>query len=412
MDDHNLSAADLPHRGARRRAASRKSKTKGVALVSVVVPAFNAARTIGETLDSVLAQTYKNLEVLVVDDGSTDATSSIVRDYARRDPRVMLVNKPNAGVASARNYGLAVCHGDYVAPIDADDVWHPTKIEKQMAIMLNGGPDLGLVYTLYRAIDEKGNILWTPPPRVCTGWVLTQLVYVNFIGNGSSLLFRRAAALSVGAYDPILRAEGAEGCEDVLLQLRLAIRYQFGCVKEYLVGYRLASGSMSSRGSRMRRSYQRALALIRSECPFLPGFAFRWSMAYYETVLVPSVLRNGNIALGLQFLLRAAVRDPALTMHRLFSSNYGLRILKLIVCALAPRFAPSRLLARLQLSFREVQPSERIPPDRETLLDERLARLSEFDRALTILRSGAALSSPAFSGSVSSNIEGGLESRV
>jgi glycosyltransferase involved in cell wall biosynthesis len=100
-------------------------------LVSVIVPAFNAATTLAEALGSALAQTYKNIEILVVDDGSTDATAAIAREFAAADGRVSLVRRSNGGIAAARNSGIAVSKGAYIAPLDADDLWHPTKIEKQ-----------------------------------------------------------------------------------------------------------------------------------------------------------------------------------------------------------------------------------------------------------------------------------------
>jgi glycosyltransferase involved in cell wall biosynthesis len=352
-------------------------------LVTVIVPAYNAAGTIGETLDSVLAQTYANLEILVIDDGSTDATVPIVQTFARRDQRIVLMRKANGGVASARNHGLVASSGDFVAPVDADDIWHPTKLEKQMAVMLNGGPELGLVYTLYRAIDKNGDVLWSSPPRFFTGWVLSQLLFVNFVGNASSLLFRKTAALEAGGYEPRLRSAGAEGCEDVLLQLRIASRYQFGCVPEYLVGYRLRSGSMSAQPVRMIRSYQRALDIATAEYPYLPKFAFRWSIAYYETVLAPTLIRSGDLMRGLLFLLRATMRDPVLISHRLLFSAYGFGLLKAVVRAFAPRCLLRKYRKKVRPPFRGTKPAERIPSNRETLINRRLDRLERIDRELT-----------------------------
>ncbi|MBR2195065.1 MAG: glycosyltransferase family 2 protein [Salinivirgaceae bacterium] len=102
-------------------------------LVSVVIPAYNAERTIKSTLDSILGQTYNNVEVLVIDDGSTDSTSIIVKSYS--DTRIRLINKPNGGVSSARNLGIKSALGEYVAFCDSDDVWHPQKLEKQLEIL-------------------------------------------------------------------------------------------------------------------------------------------------------------------------------------------------------------------------------------------------------------------------------------
>jgi glycosyltransferase involved in cell wall biosynthesis len=115
-------------------------------LVSVIIPAYNAEVFIERTLDSVLAQTYKNIEALVIDDGSTDKTHEIVELVAQLDPRVILLKQQNAGVAAVRNLGIEKSHGEYIAPIDADDIWYPQKLGKQVKCMLKGGSSVGLFY--------------------------------------------------------------------------------------------------------------------------------------------------------------------------------------------------------------------------------------------------------------------------
>src|SRR5262245_1302656 len=105
-------------------------------LVSVVIPAFNAARFICTTLDAVLRQTYRHIEVIVIDDGSTDATTDLVRQYAQRDHRVHLHLQSNRGPSEARNTGIAKSSGEFIAPLDADDIWYPEKLRKQVECML------------------------------------------------------------------------------------------------------------------------------------------------------------------------------------------------------------------------------------------------------------------------------------
>lgn len=100
-------------------------------LVSVIIPAFNAAATIVEAIESVQHQTYRRLEILVVDDGSADGTDATVAEIARHDKRVRLIRLPNRGIAAARNHALSVSQGCWIAPIDADDLWHPTKLARQ-----------------------------------------------------------------------------------------------------------------------------------------------------------------------------------------------------------------------------------------------------------------------------------------
>lgn len=232
----------------------------GEPLVTVVVPARNAADTIHETLVSVRSQTYRNLEVIVVDDGSTDDTAGIVARHARMDPRMRLVSQANSGVAAARNRGVIEGRGEFIAPIDADDLWRPTKIARQMKVMLDRGPGVGLVYTWHAVIDRHGRVLATGFPSPAQGRVLETLLRRNFVGNGSSPLMRRQAILEAGGYDTRLRAKAAEGCEDLKLYLKIAERYEFAVVRDYLTGYRRLPGNMSSDHLQMLRSSDLVLA--------------------------------------------------------------------------------------------------------------------------------------------------------
>ena len=127
-------------------------------LVSVIVPAYNAARYIRQALESVCTQTYRDIEVIVVDDGSRDETPAIVEEFATSDPRVRLLLQNNAGVGAARNMGLRQAQGVYIAPIDADDIWHPGKLEAQVACMEAHGPETGLVYCWTNIIDSEGRL--------------------------------------------------------------------------------------------------------------------------------------------------------------------------------------------------------------------------------------------------------------
>lgn len=223
-------------------------------LVSVIVPAYNAERTIDETLLSIRAQTHVALEVLVVDDGSKDRTAELALAHAAQDSRVRLIRQVNGGVAAARNRGIAEAKSEFIAPVDADDLWKPTKIERQLEVML-ADERIALVYTFYSAIDGASQVLQftVDPPR--QGDVLRHICRGNFVGNGSAALMRRPAILEAGGYDSSLRARRAQGCEDLELYYRIAKRHHFGCVAEHLVGYRQLPDNMSSDVMQMYRSW-------------------------------------------------------------------------------------------------------------------------------------------------------------
>lgn len=224
--------------------------------VAVIIPMFNASSTVASTLHSVGLQSYKDIDIIVVDDGSTDDSAAVVADCARRDPRVRLLRQPNLGVAAARNAGAAATSADYFAFVDADDLWAPAKLELQMKAFLEADEDVGAVYCWYALIDASATVLSTRHQPKQEGMVLKGLCRTNFVGNGSSVLLKRAAFEAVGGYDPSLRSRHAQGCEDYLIYLRIAESYRFKLVRRHLVGYRLTDHNMSSDALQMIRSFE------------------------------------------------------------------------------------------------------------------------------------------------------------
>ena len=213
-------------------------------LVSVVIPVYNGERFIGRTLASALAQTYNPVEIIVVDDGSTDRTAILVEAAAARDNRIRLFRTQNSGVAAARNLGILQARGKLISPLDADDLWHPEKIARLIEVMQASSPEVGLVYCWSIEIDE--NDLVIPAIRslkggsTARGRVSEEVARGCFIKTGSSPLIKRSCIDAVGGYDASLQ----QG-EDWKLYLALSEICEFAVVPEYLVGYRQASGSLS-----------------------------------------------------------------------------------------------------------------------------------------------------------------------
>ncbi|RUV60931.1 glycosyltransferase family 2 protein [Mesorhizobium sp. M5C.F.Ca.IN.020.29.1.1] len=239
-------------------------------VIGVVVPMFNAERTILQTLTSICQQSHQALDIIVVDDGSTDRSASIVAAYAEQDRRIRLFRQPNAGVAHARNSGAAATDAEFLAFVDADDLWAPSKIALQLRVLQEGGSSAGLAYCWFAEIDEDGRIFSLKQPDA-DGRVLQRMCRNNFVGNGSSMLVRRSAFERAGQFDPSLRARNAQGCEDFLMCLRIAENYEFRVVPQYLVGYRRTSGNMSSDVMQMFRSYQIVLAEFHEKYPQFGG---------------------------------------------------------------------------------------------------------------------------------------------
>lgn len=235
--------------------------------VSVVIPAYRANETVGETLQSVQTQTHAPLDIIVVDDGSPDDTPATVLSFAANDPRISLIQQPNAGVATARNRGWKAAVSDLIAFVDADDLWAPSKIELQVAALKAEGPDAGLAYTWYARIDADSLITSRSHKPDARGDVLKAIFLGNFVGNGSAALMTRAALEHAGGFDPTLRARGAQGCEDFSIYFRIAERFRFALVPEPLTGYRILPGNMSSDGLRMLCSFDLVLAEILERHP-------------------------------------------------------------------------------------------------------------------------------------------------
>jgi glycosyltransferase involved in cell wall biosynthesis len=236
-------------------------------IVGIIIPMYNAALTIDRTLRSVCAQTYRNLEIIVVDDGSTDGSASRVNAWIEREPRIRLISQANSGVAAARNLGASCTLAEYLAFIDADDLWAPEKIELQFAALLSGGDAVGLAYSWFAYIDEDDQVLSLAHQPDVEGQAFQRMLRTHVVGNGSSAIFRRTAFEHVGGFDPMLRNSGAEGCEDLAICLRVAEHYEIRVVRRHLVGYRILPNNMSSDPIRMLRSCALVLSEYRRRFP-------------------------------------------------------------------------------------------------------------------------------------------------
>ena len=250
-------------------------------LVSVIIPAYNAQQLIARTLMSVLNQTYRHLEVWVVDDGSRDRTAEIVQAIAKQDDRVRLLQQPNAGVASARNLGIRSARGEFIALIDSDDLWYPDALEKLVAQFQRSLPTVGVIYAWSVDIDEHDRPIGGFHAAAINGNVYRTLICHNFLGNASATLIRKECLDRIGGYDTQLKAQKAQGCEDWDLYLRLAEHYEFGVVPEFLIGYRKVASSMSMDFSQMARSQQFMLQIIQKNHPELSGYLYRLSRSSF-----------------------------------------------------------------------------------------------------------------------------------
>ena len=219
--------------------------------ISVIIPAYNAERTILETITSVQQQTFSDFEIIVINDGSTDRTLEILSTV--KDPRLKIFSYSNGGVPVARNHGLEHATGDLIAFLDADDLWTPDKLELQLTT-LQQHPEAGVAYSWIYNMDEKGESFSAGNPFLCAGNVYAQLLVENFIVNGSNCLIRKQAVESVGEFD-----FSVPGADDWDYWLRLALHWPFVVVPKPQIFYRQSSGSVSSKVEAMEKNILRVI---------------------------------------------------------------------------------------------------------------------------------------------------------
>ena len=321
--------------------------------VSVIVTAYNLIDYLPETINNVLQQTYTNFEVIVVDDGSTDNTAAWVRQVT--DPRVQLISQSNMGVTGASNTGIENARGEYITFLDGDDLWEPTKLAKQVAI-LDRCPEVGIVYTWVTYMNEEGKSTGRVVKLEAEGYIWQQLIEVNQIECGSVAMIRRSCFDKVGLLDTNLKSYS----QDWDLWLRLALHYQFKVIREPLVYYRQRVSSGSRKIEPMERSFKIVLEKAFNAAPpeLKPlvnrgyGFAYfclAWKALQNTQPDYKKAKRFRKIALEKhpqRFLTKENLRlTVAITLMQWFGNQNYLKILRWMHSArslLSPNSAISR----------------------------------------------------------------------
>jgi glycosyltransferase involved in cell wall biosynthesis len=217
------------------------SQTQTRPAVSVIIPVRNRARLIRQALDSVYAQTFRDFEIIVVDDGSTDDTRTVVEAYGRP---VQLISREPTGVSAARNVGIAQARGDYIALLDSDDWFEPTKLEKQVALFANH-PRVGLVYTRYLVSDERTGKQWLYTGGLSSQGDAFRDLLMGFMETPlttPTVMVRRRVFDTVAPFDTTMHM-----AEDIDLWCRIASQFEFGFIDEPLSVIRYHSGNTSGR---------------------------------------------------------------------------------------------------------------------------------------------------------------------
>lgn len=264
-------------------------------LVSVVMATYNMGRYLPEALESALSQDYPAIEVRIVDDGSSDDTPQVLERW-RGDTRVHVHRQANAGQTRAKNQGIADSRGAFIAFLDADDVWLPGKLRRQMALFA-AHPEVGVVYSDYECMDGDGRPLPKGPTPMRRGRITGPLLIDNFVSFSSSVV-RRSCLEACGAFD-----ESLEMGIDYELWLRLSARYAFDFVPQATLRYRIWPGSMSKN---FKKRYASAIRIMEGFLERHPGVV---DAQLVREAWAHTFVGRGNITLWREKDRRAAFAD-------------------------------------------------------------------------------------------------------
>lgn len=305
-----------------------------MAIISVIIPVYNGEKTIETTIQSILNQSFSDLELIIINDGSQDNTLELVEGI--QDHRLKVFSYPNAGLSASRNRGIEHASGEYISFIDADDLWTPDKLEAQLKA-LQDNPKAGVAYSWTHYIDESGQFRRRGSYISATGNVYAKLLLVNFLESGSNLLIRRQVLAEIGKFDESLFA-----VEDWDMWLRLAARYDFICVPSPQILYRLSNNSMSANIFKqeaaslivLERAFQQAPESLRYLKPYSLANMYKY-LAGKALEGYPEQRRSFAAA---RFIGNAVRNEPSLLKARVL-----LKILfKIVVMAL---FSPQQAQA-------------------------------------------------------------------
>lgn len=287
-------------------------------LVSIIIPAYKAGKYIEETINSVLAQTHSNFELIIIDDGSPDDQAAVIEPLAKLDSRVQYIKQENGGVSSARNHGYRLSNGKFLAFLDADDVWLPTNLEKKLAKFLTDA-EFGLVHSDMAIMDGNSNLTGETKSGK-EGFLLDDLLSWNgtCVPTPSSILVKREVVEKVGGFD--LKLSNAADQE---FFFRVAKDYKIGRVPEVTWRYRVHSNNMHSNIPVMEKdallAYQRA-----EENQLFKSKNFRnFCFSNMYMIMGASWWGDGhNKTKGMQYLLKAIWTYPPVikkVFRKLFS---------------------------------------------------------------------------------------------
>jgi glycosyltransferase involved in cell wall biosynthesis len=318
--------------------------------ISVIIPVYNVDRFIASALQSVLDQTYRDFEVIVVDDGSPDRSVEICRQFV--DPRIKIIRQNNRGLSGARNTGIRHAKGEYIAFLDGDDVWLPDKLSQHIR-HLEKFPLVGVSFSFSEFMDEHGNRLDNYVITKTDNITLSDLFRTNPVGNGSAAVMRRQTIDAIGftesrhgLQEKFYFDEDLSRNEDyeILLRIMIQTHWEIAGIQRSLTLYRVNPSGLSANLDQQKQAWEQVLAKTSRYAPEIIEYWKKISMAYH-----------------LRYLARSAVRlkkgSQAVSLIHLSLLNYGRivweeprRTIQILLVAHALNFLPSSLYLTLAFS--------------------------------------------------------------
>ena len=279
--------------------------------VSVIIPVYRVEQYIAATVQSVLDQTYKNFELFIIDDGSPDRSIEICQQF--QDPRINVIRQKNRGANAARNTGIHYAQGEYLACLDADDLWLPEKLAKHVQ-HLDSSPDVGISFSRSAFIDEAGNPLGIYQMPKLKSISIPHLLCRNPIGNGSAAIIRREVFEAIKYQDNLSGTtqdfywdERLQGSQDLDCWFRIAIQthWRMEGIPEALTLYRVNSGGLSANLFKKQESWEQMIEKTRSYAPDLIGQWENPARAYHMRYLARRAVTLRSKALAVELFHKA-----------------------------------------------------------------------------------------------------------
>ncbi len=270
-------------------------------LVSVIIPTYNRAPVLKEAINSVLQQTYKNLEIIVIDDGSKDDTENIINDF--NDKRIIYIRQDHKGAPSAKNEGIQNSKGKYIAFLDSDDIWLPQKIKSQLSVFKNSKFNPGVVYCGIEYINDMGENIRQEKLPAYRGNIFLYLLGARrnvVLGAGSTVLINKICFEKCGLFD-----ENLSYRIDMDLLIRVSKKFTFDYVPEPLAKIRMHNERMSSDVDRIISGRERLLGKIYNDLKRHRRILAKY---YYQTAVL--YFKKRDEAKGKEYIIKSIKSFP------------------------------------------------------------------------------------------------------